>query len=146
MARFVAWKLAEIRLWIGLLQTEYEYENDEENFKEDIDLSKNLELMEVGRKEKKLLNRAIWGEWSWSIILGWEAILPIAIGCFLKMRKSYKYYPAVVDKTWEKKDKKWFCLTKNPHSERENRKGFQEGDQVLVFLVRGEWLIAKKDL
>jgi hypothetical protein len=177
-------KIAEnFEEFIGLLQTEEEYEDDYENFKEDIEFANNLELKEVGEQEKKLLYRAIWGEWSWSVILGWEAILlvpflaiilsgthnaillrcaslliallgfhtlivilPISIGCLLKMRKSHKYYLDVVDRTWEKGDKKLYCLSRNPSCQRDNRKGFKEGDEVIVFWGDGGTeLITKRD-
>ena len=167
--------------FIGLLQTEEEYEDDEENFKEEVEFVENLE--QVGEQEKKLLNRAIWGEWSWSVILGWEAILlvpflaiilsgthnaillrcaslliallgfhtlivilPISIGCLLKMRKSHKYYLDRVDRTWERGDKKLYRLSKSSNRQRDNRKGFKEGDEVIIFWGDGGTeLITKRD-
>lgn len=167
--------------FIGLLQTEEEYEDDYENFKEEVEFVENLE--QVGEHEKKLLNRAIWGEWSWSFILGWEAILlalllaiilsgthnaillrcvglligllgfhtlivilPISIGCLLKTRKPYRYHLDVVDKTWKSGDKKFYRLSKDPNFQRENLKGYQEGDEVIVFWDDcGIQLITKRD-
>ena len=167
--------------FIGLLQTEEEYEDDEENFKEEVEFVESLE--QVGEQEKKLLNRAIWGEWSWGYILGWEAILlalllaiilsgthnaillrcaglligllgfhtlivilPISIGCLLKTRKPYRYHLDVVDKTWKSGDKKFYRLSKDPNFQRENLKGYQEGDEVIVFWDDGGIkLITKRD-
>ena len=167
--------------FIGLLQTEEEYEDDEENFKEEVEFVESLE--QVGEQEKKLLNRAIWGEWSWGFILGWEAILlalllaiilsgthnaillrcaglligllgfhtlivilPISIGCLLKTRKPYRYHLDVVDKTWKSGDKKFYRLSKDPNFQRENLKGYQEGDEVIVFWDDGGIkLITKRD-
>lgn len=175
-------KIAEnFEEFIGLLQTEEEYEDDYENFKEEVEFVENLE--QVGEQEKKLLSRAIWGEWSWSFILGWEAILlalllaiilsgthnaillrcaslligllgfhtlivilPISIGCLLKTRKPYRYHLDVVDKTWKSGDKKFYRLSKDPNFQRENLKGYQEGDEVIVFWDDcGIQLITKRD-
>lgn len=66
----------------------YEEENEIEK---DPSSYKGIEMYDVEGKDRSDIRRAVWGEWSWGFVLGWEVVL-IAAATWIKVSGTHNWF------------------------------------------------------